>query len=115
MRHSCSAARKTRRAAAFAADRFEQIDRLDLAIAGLLSGQRDDLADTRRQQDTFPDAAFTRTKRPLNLGMNTGKRCVGCPELFFDRRIVLVEEREEHVFHAHVIMIVVAALLFGCP
>jgi hypothetical protein len=47
--------------------------------------------------------------------MDTGERCIGCPELFFDRRIVLVEEREEHVFHAHVIMIVVATLLFGCP
>ena len=47
--------------------------------------------------------------------MNTGKRCVRGTELLFDGRIVFVEQREEHVFHAHVIVIVVAALLFGGP
>jgi hypothetical protein len=35
--------------------------------------------------------------------------------LLFDRGIVLVEQREEHVFDAHVVMLVVSALLFGCP
>jgi hypothetical protein len=28
---------------------------------------------------------------------------------------VFVKKCKEHVFHAHVVMIVVAALLFGCP
>src|ERR1700677_4588267 len=61
-------------AAAFIANRFEEIDRFDFAIAGLLAGQRDDLPDARRQADAFPDAAFASTKRPLNLGMNTSER-----------------------------------------
>jgi hypothetical protein len=47
--------------------------------------------------------------------MNAGERCVRGTKLLFDCRIVFVEQCKEHVFHAHVIMIVVTALLFGCP
>ena len=47
--------------------------------------------------------------------MDAGERGVGGPQLRFDRRIVLVEQCEEHVLDAHVVVVVVAALLFGGP
>ena len=45
--------------------------------------------------------------------MHVGSRDVSRAQAFFDRRIMLLEQREKNVLGTHVKMIVVAALLLG--
>jgi hypothetical protein len=100
--------------AAFGADRLEEVDRFDLAIAGPTLCEFYDLSDARCHQDPLPHPIFTGTERTLNLRMNSSLWDPLRRESRIDVTVVLLEQRIQQVLGTHVVVIVVPALLLRC-
>ena len=59
-------------AAAFGPQCFEEVDRLDRAVAGPLLRERDDPPYARRDQNAFPEPFVAAAERSPNLGVRVG-------------------------------------------
>ena len=99
------------RAAAFSAQCFEEIDRLDRAVAGPLLRQRDDTADARRDQDALPEAFLAAAERSPDLGMRIG--CVNAigGKCFHRRRVAFFKQCHQQMLGTDVILTVISAFL----
>jgi hypothetical protein len=81
--------------AAFGADRFEEVDRFDLTIAGSTLGEFYDLSDARCHQDPLPHPIFTGTERTLHFGVDSSLWDLHGRKSRIDIAIVLLEQRIE--------------------
>jgi hypothetical protein len=104
-----------RQAAALGAQGFKDIVGADLSIAGAFLRQGEDLADARRHEDSLPYSVLTRTERSANLGVHLAHVNALCFERAENRAVAFLEERDQQVFGADVVVAMVAALLFGYP
>lgn len=102
-----------RHAAAFGLNRFEQIERLDGPAACLLFGNCNDLPDARRNEDTLPEAVLAGSQRTPNLGMHFARVDSFSAQTIGYRAVGLFQQRNQQMFDADVVMVVIAALLFG--
>lgn len=81
----------------------------------MLLGQREDLADARRDQNAFPYPVLAGTERSANFCMHFGYVDALGIERAKDRSVAFFEQGDQQVFGADVIVTVVPALLLGYP
>ncbi len=107
-------AESPRPASAFSAQRFEQIERLDVAVLRTLARPRVTILRTRgvtrmpshRRSSPVPSAR-------ADFGVDFADVDAVGVERGHDRRVALLEERDEQMLGADVVMAVIAALLLG--
>ena len=100
-----------RKARPFAPQRFKEVYRRDLAVAGSLFGKRDDLSQTRGYENTLPHAVVTRPESPPDFSVHFASVDPARIEAVDHRGVALFEQRHQQVLGAHIVMTVIAALL----
>jgi hypothetical protein len=103
----------SREASAFRAERFKEIGRRDFSIGGSIFSDGHDLPQARSHEDSFPEPFLAGSERAPDFGVDlasvdsiVGKRAQNV-------RVALFEQRDQYMFGADVIMVVIAALLLG--
>jgi hypothetical protein len=98
-------------AAAFGAQGFEQIERLDLASAGSLFGDGHDLSNARGEKNALPNAFVAGAEGAPDFGVRLARVDVLRIEGQENSGIMLRQQSFEQVLGADVVVVVVPALL----
>src|ERR1700729_1962493 len=102
-----------RRTSPLGAQRFEEVERTNLAVPRALFGECDNSPKPRGDQDALPQAVVAGTERWPYFGMHFRHVNAVGVERVQRRRVALLEESGQQVFGADVVMAMVAALLLG--
>ena len=92
----------------------EQVDRLHVIVARLLFGQTYDFTDPRRYENTFPRAVFAGSESASSLRVNVGRIDAVRTQTLEHRRVVLFQQCDQQMLGTDVVVVMIAALLFGC-
>ena len=93
----------------------KQDDRLDGIALRKALGAGDHVAETRRDEDTLPGAILAGAHGSSRGRGNLGAIEAALSQVPVDLLVGLLEKAEQQVLDTQVVMIVVAALLFGGP
>lgn len=99
--------------AALRLDRFQQVQRLDRLLAGDIARKRDDFADARRDEDAFPQPVFAGSERAAHFGVHLAYVDSLGFQTLGNAGVMLLEQSDEQMFDSDIVMVVIAALLFG--
>jgi len=89
------------------------MERFDLAPIADFMSEANDLFHAWSHQDSFPTSVFTGAERSAHGGVNLTDIDTIPLETLHDRRVALLQQRNEQMLGADIVMIVIARLLLG--